>query len=641
MRKLNSQFETRFISEPGLNGQNSTYYGFVELDQYYCMVVAEGYDGEGGRESAKLAVDTAIESFVQKPGISKRKIRSYIKSAHKKLIEQSVRVRLKAGILLIVSDYTRFRYGVCGNVMLYGLRESRIYHQSNTHTLYQSMLDENKRLEDERGTAQQTQNLFHYLGGSGTCTVSGKIKLEDQDVLLAATEGFWSRVNKVEILDAFESMKSQEEFLGDLQELYLRGSTDSLPSCCLAALNIKKAYQENVALKKKIRLWCLIIFLILLIGGIILTVVIKSRQKRQKEIRQTVAVYEDTGDQFMIQLNCLLAKQEYEKASEAGKKISKNQVRLEQEQLLSEKINISVVLENADKAYEAQTYTQARTEYKKALDLIKKYPELSPLANIINQKLKMASTGMEIDNYIQNAAFKEAEGDLAAAGALYDQAEAMLRIVDDPVRLQQVQLAKLRVKGQAEQEHKEEQAKARDTVIAEADQAAAMDAVLAGDLEMALELYEKVRAAYVAMEENEKAEQITAIISSLQKQARAAGELHEAIIAQDENDAFQAVLKGDLQTAVELYTKVQEAYTAMEEKEKADEVAATIAALEIQIKEQEGGEMADQDKEPSMSGSEQTQAPKGPGEIPTWSSPEGNEVPVGPGAFHPSSDQVT
>ena len=60
MRKLNSQFITTFVSEAGLNGQNGTYYGFVEMDRYYCMAVAEGYDGDGGRERCGRAAVKAI-----------------------------------------------------------------------------------------------------------------------------------------------------------------------------------------------------------------------------------------------------------------------------------------------------------------------------------------------------------------------------------------------------------------------------------------------------------------------------------------------------------------------------------------------------------------------------------------------------
>ena len=231
MRKLNSQFITTFVSEAGLNGQNGTYYGFVEMDRYYCMAVAEGYDRDGGLESAKLAVDTVIEAFVQKPGMTAGRIRACLKKAHRCLKEHSVRVRLKAGILLLVSDYTRFRYGVCGNVMLYAFRNAGVFHQSATHTVYQAMADQKKLSGEDAGPKEETRNLYHYLGGSGGVTVSGKARLEDGDMVLVATEGFWNRINRVEVLDAYESIRSVEEFLGDLQELYLRGSTEDIPCC--------------------------------------------------------------------------------------------------------------------------------------------------------------------------------------------------------------------------------------------------------------------------------------------------------------------------------------------------------------------------------------------------------------------------
>ena len=503
MRKLNSQFVTTFVSEAGLDGQNGTYYGFVEMDGYYCMGMAEGYDGDGGLESAKLAVDAAIEAFVQKPGMQAGRIRACLKKAHRCLKEHSVRIRLKAGILLLVSDYTRFRYGVCGNVMLYAFRNAGIYHQSSTHTVYQVMADRQPVSGEGAGPKEETANLYHYLGGSGGITVSGKVRLLDGDMVLAVTEGFWNRVNRVELLDAYESIQSVEEFLGDLQELYLRGSTDSIPCCCLAAVEIKKAYKENTALKKKIWIWCLIILLILAVCGTVLALFIRGKRRRQNEIRSTAAVYEDAGDQYMASLNSLLAKQEYEKAAEESKKLDKNGERLERERLLSEKINISVMTDQAGKSYEAKNFTQARDEYKNALELAEKYEELVPLANAIGQRMKLVSTGMEIDNYMESAALKEAAGDMETAGILYKRAEAMLRIVDDTEGLKEVQLALLRVKEQVDEEARQERAKARDEVIIDADKTEALNAVLAGDFEAALEQYTKIRDSYIAMEENE------------------------------------------------------------------------------------------------------------------------------------------
>ena len=615
MRKLNSQFITTFAAEAGLGGQDGTYYGFVETDGYYCMAVAEGYDGDGGQESAKLAVDAAIETFVEKPGLSAGRIRACLRKAHKRLVRESVRIRLKAGILLLVSDYTRFRYGVCGNVMLFALRNAGIYHQSITHTIYQSSEERGKAAGEGAAPKEETGNLYHYLGGKAGIAVSRRIMLEDGDLLLVATEGFWSRVNRIEILDAYESIRSVDEFTEDLQELYLRGSVDAIPCCCLAAVDIKKTYKENRALKKKILIWCLVLLLAAVIIAVVLTVCIRMNRRRQQEVRSTVAVYEDTGDQYMTELNCLLAKQEYEKAVEESKKLSKNAERLEKEQLLSEKINISVMIESARAAYESQNYIEARSEYKKALELAKKYDELGPLAGLISQKQKLVNTGMEIAGYMESAAMREAEGDMAGAAELYEKAEAMLRIVDDPERLKEVQLALLRVQEQTEQEAKDERARARDEVIIDADKQTALDAILAGDYETALEQYMKIRDSYIAMEENEKAEETTQIILSLQKQARESQEAVEEAqktIETDRDAAFEAILAGDIKTAIELYEKVQEAYLLIGDEEGAEEIGDIILSLRKQnTSAEDTPSVQEEGQEPLMPATEEPLKPGG------------------------------
>lgn len=42
MRKQNSDFEARFISEEGSRLKNRDYFGYVELDEFACYVIADG-----------------------------------------------------------------------------------------------------------------------------------------------------------------------------------------------------------------------------------------------------------------------------------------------------------------------------------------------------------------------------------------------------------------------------------------------------------------------------------------------------------------------------------------------------------------------------------------------------------------------
>ena len=55
MRRLNSQFTTKYISEAGTKAENKDYFGFVEMDNMACWVIAEGYDKDTTISSAKLA----------------------------------------------------------------------------------------------------------------------------------------------------------------------------------------------------------------------------------------------------------------------------------------------------------------------------------------------------------------------------------------------------------------------------------------------------------------------------------------------------------------------------------------------------------------------------------------------------------
>ena len=44
MRKENSEFKTKFISESGSYLRNADYFAFVELENYACYCVADGID---------------------------------------------------------------------------------------------------------------------------------------------------------------------------------------------------------------------------------------------------------------------------------------------------------------------------------------------------------------------------------------------------------------------------------------------------------------------------------------------------------------------------------------------------------------------------------------------------------------------
>lgn len=119
MRKQNSEFVTKYISEAGTRKQNKEYFGFVELDKYTCFVVADSLDNSINEVSAKIVVDSIISDFTKKPTMSKGRLKSYVKTENDQLKAQRKNYKLMASVLIVVSDYQKLRITfVCLKMLL-------------------------------------------------------------------------------------------------------------------------------------------------------------------------------------------------------------------------------------------------------------------------------------------------------------------------------------------------------------------------------------------------------------------------------------------------------------------------------------------------------------------------------------------
>ena len=96
MRKYNSTFKTAFISEAGNRLENNDYFGFVELDKYACYVIADGITDMRNSESARVAIEAVVNAFQNEPGISRSKVKGYLRSANNELLKGRSYEKLKA-----------------------------------------------------------------------------------------------------------------------------------------------------------------------------------------------------------------------------------------------------------------------------------------------------------------------------------------------------------------------------------------------------------------------------------------------------------------------------------------------------------------------------------------------------------------
>ncbi|HEX9062850.1 MAG TPA: serine/threonine protein phosphatase, partial [Clostridia bacterium] len=209
MRKEESEFKTCFISEAGTIKTNKDYFAFTELDDYACWVIASGVDSEEEKESAKIAVESILSDFMDNPSVSRRSIKKYLYNANRVLKSESLNISLNASVTVVVSDYSKLVWAVCGNTRLYQLRAGNLNFKSRDQSLSQVMADKGKIDTMELNSHEEANNLTCCLGMSGMFRpfISKKFELVEGDAILLCTGGFIRGIDDIEITDALQETK--------------------------------------------------------------------------------------------------------------------------------------------------------------------------------------------------------------------------------------------------------------------------------------------------------------------------------------------------------------------------------------------------------------------------------------------------
>ncbi len=621
MRRLNSQFTTKYISEAGTKAENKDYFGFVEMDNMACWVIAEGYDKDTTISSAKLAVDTVISEFTKKPSLSKRTIKRCIREANRQLKLQSSKFHLKASILVVVSNYTKLRYAVCGNCRFHIFRGSNILEKSHDTSLYQEMIQEQEIVDDGEKGIEESRNLLQYLGKQGhlKIKVSKKKKLQNEDILLMTTWGLWEKITTVEMLDTLEDAKDAESYIDDLQDLFLSKQTNTVNNHTIATVFIAKVFQEKNYTQKIIKIAIMILIPVLIITAITAFVNWKAEKKR-KEIIATVEKIEKRGDSYIAEEDFDRALREYENAVEQSEELKKKTGKKgKQNTAIKERLEVkqktAEYLTDGEEAYSSQDYENAQKSYNKALkeakndmdfydlldkDSIKQKQDFCQDAKYISSLIDLADAQVELADYITAAQnYSEAKqiaaenGDNTAINdinlKIKEMQSKMTEEMKQQIEQQQAEEEKAKQEQQqaeqAEKDAQEAQKKQLETDGGAIELEA--DALLAeGNTEIAKQYYQQSLQMYKEAGSIEKA-------SAVQKKMIDV----DAVAKQQQNDIKTAegdsyVLNGDnfllenkFTEAIEEYKKAKDIYNQVKNTDKMAEIIEKISATQVKQKE--------------------------------------------------------
>lgn len=586
MRKQNSEFKTAFTSEADCDLKNTDFFGFVELDDYACYVVADGIDDQMDAVSARLAVAAAISAFSEAPSMGKRALRTCLRAANNALIQETGSKRkLKASVIIVVTDYVKLRYGQAGNVRLRLYRNGFVKYQSTDQSLTLDMVKEEKVEPDKVAIHEERNNLYAYLGQEREFHpfISKKIKLANTDAIALYTRGIWENIDEGELCDVYaEASNEPQELVDNVEEMLLSRQPQDLGKYTFVTLFVNKVFIDPNK-KRRIRrvVMMIAIILVVIIAAVVILAILHNRRVKKRE--QMEAGYLDTIEYIQID--------NYARAQECCEDALDLAEDLKDRTMTKELGDYKKLIESVFAAQEhmdAQRYTEAQRAYREAA--VRSVYVDSLGLDYINDRLALTADYITIYDLINL-------GDTLALNLQYDKAEEKYleakavagKIYFDDGRKSAIDaLEKLYADQKAEKEAEETDRKEQlDQQTAGANYMVQGDVAFAqGDYEGAKVYYLSAQQMYSEMDDQtqrlaaEEKLQITVdkITEREQIEEEAQGYVQEA---------EEAAAEEEFVSAKKYYLLAKDVYASLKMDDKVEEIIRKMERLDIKIEEQE------------------------------------------------------
>ena len=586
MRKQNSKFNTNFISEEGSSLKNSDFFAYAELDNFACYVLADGIEDVADSESAKEAVESIIAKFQEKPSISKGKIHGYLKHANEVLLKAEKYMKLKASIVVAITDYENVRFGYAGNVRAKLYRNNKTFYKTIDTSLSSEMVSKEMISEDALSRHEQRSNLYTFLGQKGfSPVISGKIKLVDTDILILYTKGVWENVSEGEIDNIFaESGKDPKDALLKVEAVLLDKNLGYIDNYTIAGIYIDKVFIESDTKKKKRRKLILIVSIasvVVILGAIIALYFYK---KYTKELKEDMNTHYEKMLKFIEMENYTKADTECEESIKRAESLRNKEMK----DLLYHYEQVIEGIIEADEKYDAKSYKEAKPLYELILSEIP-YADNAGLS-YVRKRLDFISGYESVNLSLDN-------GDILFDSEIYDKARE--RYVDAKTEARDIGYEEGKLKAEAKLLAVDQAiAKKDEGKQAEADKQSqnlksANDMLSAGDEALSKGDFLSARANYnTAKDILEKSGESAGLSELEQKISTADKKISEGDEEKNKAGGYavtadEAFLRGDFESARENYEYARRLYVKLKDEINTIEMDKKLSDVQKRIDEKE------------------------------------------------------
>ena len=223
------------LSLIGNRQENQDRVELISHPQSTLMICVDGMGGHSnGARAAELVVDTLGESFtgIARPVFDPQGFLTMaLALAHDRVVDigsgQHVDHRPRATCAVcLVQDGNAF-WAHVGDSRVYQLRNGRIERRTRDHSHVELLLREGLIAEVDVKTHPMRNFVECCIGGDRALpdmSVSGRIRLEPGDVLLACSDGYWSGLDDEEIAKLGTSARPLDQQLHRASELAVRNN---------------------------------------------------------------------------------------------------------------------------------------------------------------------------------------------------------------------------------------------------------------------------------------------------------------------------------------------------------------------------------------------------------------------------------
>ena len=586
MRKQNSKFNTNFISEEGSSLKNSDFFAYAELDNFACYVLADGIEDVADSESAKEAVESIIAKFQEKPSISKGKIHGYLKHANEVLLKAEKYMKLKASIVVAITDYENVRFGYAGNVRAKLYRNNKMFYKTIDTSLSSEMVSKEMISEDALSRHEQRSNLYTFLGQKGfSPVISGKIKLVDTDILILYTKGVWENVSEGEIDNIFaESGKDPKDALLKVEAVLLDKNLGYIDNYTIAGIYIDKVFIESDTKKKKRRKLILIVSIVSVVVILGAIIALYFYKKYTKELKEDMNTHYEKMLKFIEMENYTKADTECEESIKKAESLRNKEMK----DLLYHYEQVIEGIIEADGKYDTKSYKEAKPLYELILSEIP-YADNAGLS-YVRKRLDFISGYESVNLSLDN-------GDILFDSEIYDKARE--RYVDAKTEARDIGYEEGKLKAEAKLLAVDQAiAKKDEGKQAEADKQSqnlksANDMLSAGDEALSKGDFLSARANYnTAKDILEKSGESAGLSELEQKISTADKKIREGDEEKNKAGGYavtadEAFLRGDFESARENYEYARRLYVKLKDEINTIEMDKKLNDVQKRIDEKE------------------------------------------------------